>query len=128
MNESINVTDAELEIMKVIWRKSKVTAKEISEALEESIKWSPSTVKTLLGRLCSKGIISFNKKGKEYYYFSLVSKENYSIEESKSFLDKLFNGSLNLMLLNFVKNKKISKEEAEELRKILGEVEAEGER
>lgn len=126
MEESINITDAELEIMKIIWTKPGVTAKTISDELEDKTKWSQSTIKTLLGRLCNKNVISFQKKGKEFLYHAIISYEKYSAEESKSFLEKMFNGSINLMMLNFVKSKGISHEEAEELKDILSKAQKDG--
>lgn len=119
MHKKINITDAELEIMRIIWAKDKTTSNEIIQELEDKKEWKASTIKTLLSRLCTKGIINFDKKGKEYYYYPLVTQEDYSNAESQSFLDKMFNGSINLMLINFVKNKGLSKNDVDELKSIL---------
>lgn len=119
MKEIPSISDSELTIMKIIWKKPNITANKIIEQLEDKIQWKPNTVKTLINRLLNKKVISFNKEGKEYYYYALVEEESYINEESSSFLNKIFNGSVSSMVLNFVKNKKISDEEIEELKDIL---------
>ncbi len=119
MKNNISISDAELEVMKIIWRTSEITANRIIEKLENKSRWKPNTIKTLINRLLKKDIISFRKDGKEYYYHALISENDYINEESKSFLNKIFNGSINSMVLNFVNNKKLSNDEIEELKGIL---------
>ncbi|NMM64929.1 BlaI/MecI/CopY family transcriptional regulator [Clostridium sp. P21] len=119
MKNNTNISDAELEVMKIIWKYSEITSNKIIEQLESKSKWKPNTIKTLINRLLNKDAISFRKDGKEYYYHSLISEDDYINEESKSFLNKIFNGSINSMVSNFVNNKKLSCEEIEELKDIL---------
>lgn len=114
-----SISDSELEIMKVIWKYNKTTTNKIIEELADEIEWKPNTVKTLVNRLLNKNAIGFEKEGREYYYYPKVMKEEYIKKESESFINKLFNGSINSMLLNFVKNEKISDKDIEELRDIL---------
>lgn len=119
MKEIPSISDSELTIMKIIWKKPNITANNIIEQLEDKTEWKPNTVKTLINRLLNKKAIGFNKEGKEYYYYALVEEESYINAESSSFLNKVFNGSVSSMVLNFVKNKKISDKEIEELKDIL---------
>ncbi len=114
-----SISDSELEIMKIIWRDKRTTTNKIIEELADEVEWKPNTVKTLVNRLLNKNAISFDKAGKEYYYYPLVMKEEYIEKESESFINKFFNGSINSMLLNFVKNQKISAKDIEELQYIL---------
>lgn len=125
MNEKLSISDAELEVMKIIWKNPNVTANSIIDELESKTDWKPNTVKTLINRLLKKKVISFNKKGKEYYYYALLEEKTYMNEESESFLKKLFNGSINSMVLDFVKSKKLSKKEIEELKDILNKADKE---
>lgn len=119
MKENHNISDSELEIMKIIWDSPKITANIISEQLDSSFHWAHTTTKTLINRLLKKGEIGFEKLGKEYYYYPLIEKDNYINKESQSFLKKIFNGSINSMLLNYVKNEELTEKEMDELRNIL---------
>ncbi len=119
MNKIPSISDAELEIMKIIWKNAHITANNIVEQLQNKTEWKPNTVKTLINRLLKKNVLGFNKEGKEYYYYALVEEESYINAESNSFLKKLFNGSINSMMLNFVNSKKLSNKEIEELKDIL---------
>ncbi|ADK15574.1 MULTISPECIES: BlaI/MecI/CopY family transcriptional regulator [Clostridium] len=119
MKETSSISDAELTIMKIIWKNPNITANKIIEQLSDKTKWKPNTVKTLINRLLKKNVIGFNKEGKEYFYYAVVQEESYINAESNSFLNKIFNGSVISMVLNFVDNKKLSKNEIKELKDIL---------
>ena len=119
MKELPKISDAEWEVMKIIWSNEKTTSSNIIENLKDKEEWKPSTIKSLINRLLNKNAISLDKNGKEYEYYPLVSEEECVKEESNSFLKKVFNGSVNSMLLNFVKSQKLSEEDIEELRNIL---------
>ncbi|MBB6623548.1 BlaI/MecI/CopY family transcriptional regulator [Clostridium gasigenes] len=113
------ISDAEWEVMKIIWSSSKITSSEIINELNDKSKWTSSTIKSLINRLLNKKAISFEKKSKEYFYYSLVSEKECIKEESESFVNRVFNGSFNSMFVNFVKSESLSEEDIEELRQIL---------
>ena len=119
------VTDAEYEVMKAVWELGGVaTSREIFDKVQEKKSWSKTTVKTLISRLVSKGVLKSNKAvGSVYKYEASISEDEYKNQESENLIGKLFNGSINEMLLNFTKSKKISKQELEELIKLVGEEE-----
>lgn len=123
MNNTLSISDAEWEVMKVIWKKDKITANEIIDELSKNIDWKANTIKTLINRLLKKGVISFQKNGKEYLYYSVASEEECVKAESETFLKKVFNGSVNSMILNFVKSEKLSEKDIEELKQILNKAE-----
>lgn len=128
MNKLPKISDSEWEVMKIIWQNDSIPSTKIINELQEKTNWKASTIKTLINRLLNKEAISFTKKGKEYYYFSIVSEEECIREESKSFLNKVFNGSLNSMIVNFVKSQKLTKDEIDELRAILNNSHSEDEK
>ncbi|MEG0295734.1 MAG: BlaI/MecI/CopY family transcriptional regulator [Clostridium sp.] len=113
------ISDAEWEVMKIIWNNPKITSSEIISLLNDKSQWKSATIKSLINRLLKKGAISFEKKSKEYYYYPLVSEDECIKEESESFLNRVFNGSINSMLVNFVKSESLSNDEIEELKQIL---------
>jgi BlaI family penicillinase repressor len=113
------ISDAEWEVMKIIWNSHKITSSSIIEELKDKEDWKPATIKSLLSRLLNKKAIDFEKVGKEYYYYPTVSEEECIKVESESFIKRVFNGSVNSMLLNFVKQEKLSEGDLEELRNLL---------
>lgn len=111
-----DITDAELEIMKLLWENEELTLNKIVEDLSKKEKKNKSTIKTLLYRLIEKGSVkSITNSKKENTYKAIIKKENYLEKENESFLQKLYNGSTNKLLLNFVEEKKISKKDLQDL-------------
>lgn len=116
MENKYNITDAELEIMKELWENKQLSLNELTEKLNEKEPKNKNTIKTLLYRLIEKGAVkSINKNQKENKFKANISKEKYLKKENQSFLNKLYNGNTSNMLLNFVENKEISKEELKKL-------------
>ena len=119
MKKLPKISDAEWEVMKIIWKNDSITSTRIIKELQEKTNWKASTIKTLINRLLNKEAINFTKEGKEYYYFSIISEEDCIREESEGFLNKVFNGSFNSMVINFVKSQKLTEDEINELKSIL---------
>jgi len=111
----IKISDAEMEVMKVIWNKKEVTSQEIINQLEGH-DWNDNTVRTLINRLISKKAVGISKKeGKTYTYVSLVNENDYKVKKMKNVIKQLYNGSFNEMLLNFIDSNEITKNELKEL-------------
>jgi BlaI family penicillinase repressor len=119
MSQTPHISEAEWEVMKICWGKSPVTSQEVIDALSVHQKWHPKTIKTLLNRLVKKRALGFKKEGRAYLYQPLVAERDCVTAESKSFLDRVFGGSLKPMLTHFVENRKLSPEEIAELKKLL---------
>jgi len=116
------ISDSELEVMKILWEKGALTSPKIIEELSKKIDWSKTTIKTLITRLVNKGAIEQTKKeGQLYKYKALISEKEYKKIESNNFIEKLYKGSVNNMLLNFVEEKQISKEDIKKLLEIIDE-------
>ncbi|MBP3800767.1 MAG: BlaI/MecI/CopY family transcriptional regulator [Clostridia bacterium] len=116
MKEKYEITDAELEIMQVLWENKECNLAEIIEKLSVNEEKNKNTIKTLIHRLTQKGAIESKKiNSKEVIYIPKVSERKYIKKESNNFLDKVFNGNINKLLLNFVEDKKVSKEELQKL-------------
>ena len=122
MKMTNQITDAELEIMKVLWEKKSLTLNELVEELSKEEPKNKSTIKTLLYRLIDKNIVkSVEKNKKENEYKPLISEKKYLKSVNETFLEKMYDGNINNMLLNFVEDKKITKEEIEKLLNIIDE-------
>ena len=119
MQKKITINDSELPIMKVLWRQSGITSPEILAQLAGN----KNTLKTLLGRLVSRGAARAEEiNQRSYRYFAVVSEEEYIAGQRRSFLQKVFDGSAEKMLLNFVREENIT---AEELRSLVAQIEGE---
>jgi len=123
MPESPNISDAEWDIMRAVWQQAPATAADIIERLGASKSWKPKTVKTLIGRLVQKGALGYEKDGREYAYFPLVNEDEYVREAGRSFLDRIYGGSLKPMMVHFLESGKLSSEEIAELKALLQEKE-----
>ena len=121
MNNLPQISEAEYEVMKVIWNKYPISTNEIVEEITKSKEWNVRTVHTLIARLDKKGAISHKKYGRIYIYSPVVNKKDYLKYESKSFLNKFYNGAVNKMVMNFIENDMLSSAEIDELKKILGD-------
>lgn len=123
MNSLPQISEAEFEIMKVIWDNNPINTNEIVDIVTKSSEWNMRTIHTLIARLEKKGAISHKKEGRIYIYSPVVKKEDYVKSESKSFLNKFYNGAVNKMVMNFIENDMLSQEDIQELRNILNEKE-----
>jgi BlaI family penicillinase repressor len=115
------ITDAEWEVMNVLWDQPDATAMDVSDALRDRKGWSPKTVKTLLGRLVRKGVLRYREEGNRYVYTAAIPRQRYIKEESASFLERVFGGDATPALVHFVKTARMTQEEIDELRRILDE-------
>ena len=122
MKELPRISEAELEIMKVLWEKSPQTANEVIKELESIVDWNPKTIRTLINRLVQKEAVSYHQeKGRMYAYYPLVSQDFYLQVETKSLLKRFCGVAFKPLLGNFLKEEKLSSEDINELRQILDE-------
>lgn len=119
----ISIGDAELEIMKVIWKaKEPVTSLDIGREVT-SRGWKKTTIATFLTRLTEKGAIAGEKRGKLYYYTPLISQREYRRSQTKNLISSLYNGSVKDFAVSFFKEQKLSEDDIKELRAIFEEKE-----
>lgn len=113
------ITDAELEILQVLWKQQPLTAREIIQRVQLRKQWSDKTIRTLIMRLHDKEIVYMEKGSKEYSFSANVSQEQYRSFTKDRIATKLFDGSISSMLLNFMEESKLSKEDIDELKEFL---------
>ncbi len=121
MNKIPKISDAEWEIMNLIWEKQPISTNEIVEKLAQEKSWHNSTIRTLINRLVRKKALSFDTQGKQYLYRPLVPREECIKSESQSFVARVFGGAPTPMLAHLVKNTKLSQNDIQELKLILEE-------
>ena len=119
MKDKPKISDAEWQVMKVLWVKSPITANEIVDQLSGETSWKPKTVRTLINRLVTKKAIAFNKQGRQYLYYPLLEEEACVRAETASFLGRIRTSTLKPMLAAFLEDENLSAEEIEELKRML---------
>jgi BlaI family penicillinase repressor len=123
MKRSIRITEAEWEVMDVVWERAPVAASSIVAALEPKRRWTLATVRTLLRRLVRKGALAQKSEGKRFIYSPRISQEECLRRESDSFLDRVLGRAPAATLLHLVSKAELSGEDIQELRRILREKE-----
>ncbi len=118
MEKKPEISESELEIMKVLWAKELPMS--VQDICDEMIntEWKYSTVATLLGRMVKKGAIEGKKKGYLYYYKPLLDKKEYKISQAKKFVSKLYDGSVKNLVVSLFENKELSDEDIAELKNL----------
>jgi BlaI family penicillinase repressor len=121
------ISEAEWEVMKVLWKNSPMTANEIVDELKAKTRWKRETIRTLINRLVQKKVLGFQKKSRQYHYFPRVTEAEGIKAEAESFIKRIGGGSIEPMLAAFVEEKQLSAEKIARLKSILSRAEAAGE-
>lgn len=110
------ITDSELQVLKIIWEAgTDLPIADIRKALEATSRWESSTIKTLLRRLCDKGVVQAVKK-EVFYYKPLISEAEYNEYTTQCLIDKLYSGSARNLVASLIDSKKLDDSDIEELR------------
>ncbi len=121
MSTRKRISEAEWEVMNIIWEEQPVPASEVVAALETKKSWRERTTRTLIDRLVRKRALRIERDGKRYLYRSKLSREECVQRESRSFLSRVFGGEPAAMLIHLISRTKLSHEQTEELQRILNE-------
>ena len=114
------ISETEWEIMRIVWKRHPVTSADVIVQLQkEDPTWMAVTAKTLLNRLVRKEALSYEAIGRIYHYSAKVSEADCVSAATRSFVDRVFGGSLPGMMAHYVESRKLSKAQISELRRIL---------
>lgn len=127
MSDPPRISEAEWDVMQVVWDSNPICAKEVAAKLGDLKNWSERTVKTLLGRLLKKGVLTHETEGKRYLYRPRLSREACVREAADSFLQRVFGGAASPLLAHLLRENQLSAADLAELRELLAEREAEQE-
>ncbi len=119
--KEISLSNSEWYIMENLWESSPKTATQLIKAMETETGWAKSTTKTVLRRMEQKGCIAYTEGAKAREYYPLINREEVVESETSSFLNRIYNGSLGLLVNTLVKKQDISDNEMEELYNIIKE-------
>lgn len=123
--KSVSISEAESIVMQVFWARGALPTEDVVAALEGHGKWQESTVKTLLNRLLKKGALRARKDNRRYVYSPVLTREKWLSSESHGFLDRVFGGRVAPLVSYFSQQKKLSKEDIEDLKRLIKELDDE---
>lgn len=115
MDKLPQISEAEYEIMKVLWEEYPLSTNEICNRVQKTHTWNQKTIHTLLTRLYNKQVISYEKRGRMYHYFPIISQTKYLEQENHHFLDRFYNGKAVPMLSALLSNEDISDSDLQEM-------------
>jgi len=113
------ISEAEFEVMKIVWKYAPISTNEITDRLVKTTTWSPKTIQTLIKRLVTKGALSYEKQSRVFVYTPLVGEAEYITQQSNTFLDRFYNGNITAMLSSYLDNDRLSESEIDELYSLL---------
>ena len=118
----MTVSSAEHVVMRALWARQPRTADDIAAEVAADRDWTDATVRTLLNRLLKKGAIAAEKDGRRYLYRALLDQDDYLEEQSRTLLDRFFDGRLSSMILHFSERERLSADEIAELKRLIADL------
>lgn len=113
------ISEAEFEVMKIVWKHAPISTNEITDRLLQTTSWSPKTIQTLIKRLVTKRALTYEKQGRVFVYTPMVNESEYIDQESNSFLARFYDGDITAMLSAYISNDRLSETEIDTLRALL---------
>lgn len=123
MKKKIVLQSSEWIIMEKLWEDTPRTIMQLYHVLKEEPGWSKSTVNTLLGRMVKKEIISYKEGLKAKQYYPNINRDDAAVAETESLIDRVYQGSVSMMLSTLVRSRHLSENDIKELYQILEESE-----
>lgn len=117
------LTNSEWYVLDCLWERSPQTVTELVPALKKKVGWAKSTTITTLRRMEDKGLVRAEVRGRAKHYSPAVERESAARQETRSFLDRVYQGSVGLMVSSMAREQALTKKEIEELYAILKEAE-----
>lgn len=119
----MQLSDGEWEIMKVLWKQAPRTIMQLVAALDGTTGWTKHTVISMLSRMEKKGAVYYEEGGRAKEYYPAVEEKQTVCHRTQRFLQKVYEGSLGMMVNTMVQEKALSKEEIDQLYDILKQAE-----
>lgn len=124
----MKLTPSEWNVLNCLWESSPRTVMQLVAELERTVGWAKSTIITMLRRMEEKGLVRCEQAGRSKAYTPAVERERAAIAETHSFLDRVYQGSVGLMMSAMAQRQELSPEDIAELRDILRKAEEGGTR
>ncbi|MBP5654976.1 MAG: BlaI/MecI/CopY family transcriptional regulator [Clostridiales bacterium] len=121
----MRLSDAEWKIADCLWRRGPMTITELTKELNPSCGWSKNVIITMLKRMMEKGAVEFVQEERAKRFYPTIDRTEAELEETTTFLDKVYDGNVGLMISKLIGSEKLSDEQLAELRRIVEEREGE---
>lgn len=118
IKKAFEITEAELEVMKVLWANGEPTSTQTACDMLVNKEWKYNTVSTLLSRMVEKGAVAYEKRGKFYFYSPTIKEQDYKEAQTKSLVSKLYDGSVKKLAVSLFKAGEMSAEDIEDIKKM----------
>lgn len=119
MKKLPQISEAEFEVMRIVWDNAPVSTNEVTEKLMATTDWKAKTIQTLLKRLVTKGALTYEKQSRVFVYTPLIEEKDYVSQESTTFLNRYFGGNIASMVSAYLDNDALSENELDSLRQLL---------
>lgn len=118
MEKHVILTQSERQLMQFLWQRP-YNLMELVDDVGKTIGWSKSTVATMVRRMEEKGILRYEEEGRRKIFYPAISQQEAAIQETDSLLQRVFQGSIGLLVSNMAQCKQLSKEDIDELYEII---------
>lgn len=119
MRDLPQISEAEFEVMKIVWKYAPISTNDITDRLLQTTSWSPKTIQTLIKRLVTKGALTYEKQSRMFVYTPMVKESEYISRESSTFLNRYYDGDITAMVSAYLKNDRLSEKDIAALRSLL---------
>ncbi|WP_418524414.1 CopY/TcrY family copper transport repressor [Limosilactobacillus vaginalis] len=113
------ITDAEWEVMRVVWANDRVTSKKVISVLQEKMDWTQSTIKTILGRLVGKGVLNTEKEGRKFIYTANIEEKEAVRNYAEDIFNRICNKKVGNVIGSIIEDHVLSFDDIDRLEKIL---------
>ena len=119
MNTLPQISDAEFEVMNIIWKYAPINTNDIIEKLSKEKEWNPKTIQKIIFRIEKKVVTTHEKESRVFVYSPLIPKEEYLKVESKNFVNRFFDGALSQLVVNYLHQSELTDKDIDNLQTIL---------
>ncbi len=119
MNIQIKITDAEWEVMRIVWAHGSVTSREIIEILESKMQWKAPTIKTLIGRLVEKGALNTKQEDRKYIYSANIEEKEAVLSFTNDIFDRICRKNVGNVLASIIEDHLLSFDDIQRLEEML---------
>ena len=114
-HRDVRITDAELQLLQLLWNESPLGAAEVAERVQPDRSWSLTTVKTLLSRLVAKGALATEKDGRRFRYRPAIAREAVAARQAGGLVDRLFGGRVSPLVAQLAEQRELDPDDLQEL-------------
>ena len=119
MTDDIRISEAELDIMAVLWSESPLGASDIAERVPSRRAWSPTTIKTMLSRLVDKGALASEAQGRRFLYRPLIERDRLAGAQAGRLVDRLFGGRISPLVAHLAERRDLEPDDLAALEQLI---------